>query len=522
MNQKSSVVMLAMLGLVSAGPVSASQAWTYQALFGPRPRVVAQNTQQAAEAQPVAVTTAALHPDPAATASQGPAASVAHDPAPAAAPQGRSVPAGQGERLITNVFMETDLRQALADIASQAGVVIIPDATVQGTVTADLQDVPLETALRMVLISAGLSFKKMDGYYLVGAADPTNPNFYLLSETEVVELNYLDGNAIAAYLAGPYGRFVTVEGAPPAEPERERPLERARTTQRTPVTRLPVGGTRLFITAPRDIIERIKADLALIDRPRTQVMLEAVVLEVSEEALKELGVDWATRWVRFASQETAVATGNATGGTQSSITFPASSLTYSELSFTETAQLTALVERGKARLKANPRVATVEGQTAEIEVGQEKYFSIVTGPVTFPYTTLEQIPAGISLRITPTVVESTREVIARIEPDVRDVTGKGATGLPEITYRRAVTNLRVKDGQSIVIGGLMSESTSRSTSKVPLLGDIPLLGHLFRRTVSRENKTEVIIVITPHILDESGSYAGQPPLPATAPSAPRD
>ncbi len=420
-----------------------------------------------------------------------------------------------GEPLITNVFADTDLRQALSDIAAQASVIIIPDATVQGTISADLRDVPLEAALRMVLVSDGLAFKHMDGYYLVGAPDPANPNFYLLSETEVIELNYLDGNAIAAYLAGPYGKFAIVEGAAPAEPERDMTRDRTRaTTQRVPSARATVTGTRLFVTAPRPIIDRIQADLALIDRPRTQVMLEAVVMEVSEDALKEIGVDWATRWVRFASQAASMALGGNQGtgnlGSQSSMALPAGSLTYSELSFTETAQLTALIEKGKARLRANPRVATTEGQPAEIEVGQEKYFSIVTGPVTFPYTTLEQIASGISLRITPTVVEKTREVIARVEPDVRDVTGKGVNGLPEITYRRAVTNLRVKDGQSIVIGGLTSEFTSHTSSKLPLLGGIPLLGHLFRRSSSRQMKTEVIIIITPHILDEDGKYQGPP------------
>lgn len=418
-----------------------------------------------------------------------------------------------GEPLITNVFADTDLRQALSDIAAQAGVVIIPDATVQGTVSADLKDVPLGAALRMVLVSGGLAFRHMDGYYLVGAPDPANPNFYLLSETEVIELNYLDGNAIAAYLAGPYGKFAIVEGAAPAEPERDMMRDRTRTTtQRTPSGRATLSGTRLFVTAPRPIIDRIKADLALIDRPRTQVMLEAVVMEVSEDALKEIGIDWASRWIRFASQAASMALGGSQGtgnlGNQSSMALPAGSLTYSELSFTETAQLTALIEKGKARLRANPRIATTEGQPAEIEVGQEKYFSIVTGPVTFPYTTLEQIASGISLRITPTVVEKTREVIARVEPDVRDVTGKGTNGLPEITYRRAVTNLRVKDGQSIVIGGLTSEFTSRTSSKFPILGDIPLLGHLFRRSSSRQTKTEVIIIITPHILDEDGKYQG--------------
>ena len=452
-------------------------------------------------------------PDAAAPkADAAPAAETKQPNPPAAQPAVPRTPDGQP--LVTNVFADTDIRQALTDVASQTGVVIIPDATVQGVVSADLQDVPLEDALRMLLVSGGYVFKKMPGYYLVGAPDPSNPNFYLLSETEVVELNYVTGSAISGYLAGPYGKFVTVEGGPPPRPERER--QRPGYDQRTTPAQ-PTAGTRLFITAPREIINRIKADLALIDRPRTQVMLEAAVIEVSEEALKEVGIDWATTWMKFTSQGASMPKEGQTGSSIAAEVLPASSLTYSAASFTQLARLQVLVRNGKAQLRANPRVATVEGQTAEIEVGQEKYFAIITGPVTFPYTTLEQIPSGITLRITPTVVEETGEVIAQVEPTVRDVTGSGANGLPEITFRRAATTVRVQDGESIVIGGLINEFSTSTRSKLPILGDIPLLGHLFRHTSSHRVKTEVVIIITPHVLGASRSVEPQAvPLEADA------
>jgi type IV pilus assembly protein PilQ len=396
------------------------------------------------------------------------------------------------------------MRQALSDVAAQAGVIIIPDSTVQGTVTADLKDVPLERALSMLLQTGGFAFAKLDGYYLVGAPDPANPNFYLLSATEVVDLKYVAPQTIAALLNGPYGRYLSAEGFTPPTQETQ---GRERTPPRMPGTAATAAGApqlyRLVISAPRDMIARIKADIALLDQPPTQVMLEAVVLEVSEEALKNVGIDWAARWIKFASRPSSIVSGGQTIATE------AGSLTYSEISNTEMATLAALVENGKARLRANPRVATAEGQTAEIEVGKESYFAIVTGPVTFPYTTLEQIKSGILLRITPRVIEPEGIVVARIEPEVRDVTGKGPNGLPEITFRRASTNLRVKDGQSIVIGGLINEFTTRTRSKVPFLGDLPLLGKLFRRSSSRQSRTEVVIIITPHILDVAGRYAGQ-------------
>jgi type II secretory pathway component GspD/PulD (secretin) len=239
---------------------------------------------------------------------------------------------------------------------------------------------------------------------------------------------------------------------------------------------------RLVITAPPVMIDRIKSEIAKIDVPPAQIMLEAQVVEVSDEALKEVGIDWATHWM----QQDLAATG--------------ANLVYSTVAKTEMVSLKALITKGGAHLRANPRVATVEGQTAELEVGKESYYAIVTGPTSYQYATVEQITSGILLRITPRVLKDEGEIIARLEPEVRDVTGKGENGLPEITLRRAATTLRVKDGQSIVIGGLVNEETTKTASKVPLLGDIPIVGQAFRHSSVKKSRTEVVIIVTPHIL----------------------
>ncbi len=422
-----------------------------------------------------------------------------------------------GEPLVTNVFSETDIRQALSDVASQTGVTLIPDATVQGTLSADLKDVPLETALNILLQAGGFTFTKQDNYYLIGAPDPSNPNFYLLTRTEVIKLKHVPPQTVLALLAAPYGRYlsgvaVSNTGGPTS---RENAYNSYNNGSRSSssgtssglsssvfpypsvsTTAASANGPELYkvvATAPPRLLERIKADIAKIDVAPTQVMLEAAVIEVSNDALKNVGIDWATKYFR---QDLS------TGGP---------SLVYSTVANTEIATLTALVTQGRARLRANPRVATAEGQTAELEVGRDSYFTVVSGPVTYPYTTLEEIRSGILLRITPRVNEEDGEIVARIEPEVRDVTGRGPNNLPEITFRRASTNLRVKNGQSVVIGGLINDSTSRSASAVPLLSKIPVIGNLFKRVSTHTTQTEVVIVVTPHILDDSGRYPGQVP-----------
>ncbi len=183
-----------------------------------------------------------------------------------------------------------------------------------------------------------------------------------------------------------------------------------------------------------------------------------------------------------------------------------------------------MVKNRRGKLRANPRLATAEGQTAELEIGKETYFSILSGSLAYQYATIETIKSGIFLRVTPRVILPEGVIDARIEPEVRDVTGKGSNGLPEITFRRALTNLRVKNGQSIVIGGLTNEISSSSVRKVPLLGDLPLIGGVFRRTSTQLTKSEVIIIVTPHIISEGtpgnlGSPEMKKELPEATPPA---
>jgi type II secretory pathway component GspD/PulD (secretin) len=401
--------------------------------------------------------------------------------------------------LVTNVFAEADIKQALADIAAQTGVPIVSDATVQGTVSLDLTNVPLERALTMLLQSGGFAFAKMDGYYLVGAPEPTNPNFYLLSRTEVVRLRNIRPEVVISLLSVPYGRYLSFEGTTP-QPSVSGSSDSSRrsvgggfnTSQRTGTSAdvaLPAPTYKIAITAPPAMIQRIKADIAQLDQAREQVMLEALVLEISQNDLKNLGFNFATRFFKFSTAS-------------SGANFAYSSITNDEL-----VQISALVQRGGARVRANPRVTTGDGQTAEVEVGRENYFTIVTGSTSFAYNTLEVIRSGISLRITPRILDAAegasggvQEVVALVEPQVRDVTGRGQNGLPEITFRRAATNVRVKSGESIVIGGLINEFDSTSKTKIPVLGDLPVVGQLFRGTDTQRVRTETIIIITPRVL----------------------
>lgn len=425
-----------------------------------------------------------------------------------AALQFAPAPLATDKTLVTNSFTDTDLRQALSDIAAQTGVSIIADNTVAGTVSLDLQNVPLERALSMLLQSGGFAFAKMDGYYIVGAAEPTNPNFYLFSQTEIVQLKHIRPEVVLSLLAVPYGRYLSSEGPTPIVTARGGALDEGRrsagsfggyggggegNSADSDIGR-PAATYKVAITASPAIIARIKADIARLDQPRQQVMLEALVLEISQDELNNLGFNFGSKY--FSVNTLGTAGGN--NGT----------FAYSSVSRDQLVQISALAQKGAVRVRANPRVATGDGQTANMEVGRENYFTITSGAVNFAYNTLEVIRSGISLRITPRILEDSNEVTALVEPEVRDVTGNSANGLPEISFRRAATNVRVRDGESIVIGGLINEFTTNTKTKIPILGDIPLIGGLFRGTNSRKLRSETVIIVTPRILRDGETRDG--------------
>jgi type II secretory pathway component GspD/PulD (secretin) len=359
----------------------------------------------------------------------------------------------QDAKPITNVFSDTDLKQALGDMATQAGVSIVPDETVQGTISVSLKDVPFERALDMVLAPGNYSWVKLNGFYLVGKAEPTSPNFLRFATTKIYKPNYLPAERLMTLLP----------------------------TTMAPYVKAATGELSLTLTAAPSMLERILADIAMLDRAPSRIMLEALVTEVASETLNQYDFSWI--WRQFGLSST-------TDGSE---------FKYTKATQSDVASLKLLVGQGKAEVRANPRIMTIEGKEALVEVAQENYFQVITGPPTFPYATLQTIKTGISLKMTPTMSDK-GEITVQLIPEVSDAVGSGPGGLPINTVRRASTTVRVKEGETIVIGGMTYSNTRRRSNKVPILGDIPLIGQLFRSHRDETRKTEVIIMITPRLV----------------------
>jgi type II secretory pathway component GspD/PulD (secretin) len=255
---------------------------------------------------------------------------------------------------------------------------------------------------------------------------------------------------------------------------------------------LIVTGTAAAVEAARELIGRL-------DQPSAQVALEVRVMEVAATALANLGI----------SLSPIVGT---------TLTEPDPNqrpFQFGRTPLNITLILNLLVEQGKAKVLATPTVATLDGRKALIRTGDD--IPLVTRQI-FGGIVIENVVtfrAGVTLEILPKISpEGTIAVILR--PVVSTITGTTPQGLPQISTREVQTTLVVRDGETIVIGGLLEERDIVSMSRIPWLGDLPVLGRLFRSERREQRRTELVITVTPRILPA----APAPSLPAPPPAGP--
>lgn len=381
-------------------------------------------------------------------------------------------PEAEGPR-VTDVFVDTEIREAIQSIATQAGIVIAVDDLVRGSVTVTLNDVPFETALRMMTLPLGFVYRRCNQEYLVGSPLPTSAMFPQIAET----VDY--------------------------SPKHFTTAELLELTPAYAALYIKASATRnmMVVTAPCPMVHGIITDLERIDQPIPQVLLEAIICVYSPESGFEFGLDLA---------------GAAKSGNGSFVTAQMSDLSLSALAdpgsmgglqaFELTsAYLRALASEGYISIRAAPRVMAQDGERASIVIGEETYFTVGDGQNLF--RDLKPVRSGISLSIVPkirgsevTVQIERAEVSDELRPSKLLPTADGS--LPTLGTRQVSTTVHVRDGETIVIGGLVQRRKVERVVKVPILGDIPGLGLLFQRIDERDEETEVAIFLSPRIVKE--------------------
>ena len=267
----------------------------------------------------------------------------------------------------------------------------------------------------------------------------------------------------------------------------------------------------IWIKGSPQRIARIKDQIAMIDVPVDSVILETQFVELTEQGSRALGID-------FANASGQIASGTIQTGTL--LPFGAN-LNRIVPTGQVQAAIYAQIQKGQGRIVSKPRIAAQSGSTAKIITGDAIPIltAITLSGVNGVSQQVQYVNVGVTLQIAPRV-SSDGYVTSHIYAVVSSVTGT-SQGYPTISQREAETSASVRDGETFVIGGLTQENDLTNKSKIPLLGDIPLLGRAFRTDRTTKGNTELYIVITPHIVRhrrfEQLNPDGSSPTPSVSP-----
>ncbi|MFP4021718.1 MAG: hypothetical protein ACLFUK_08935 [Halanaerobium sp.] len=365
------------------------------------------------------------------------------------------------EPLVSTVFFETDIREALNEVAMQTGVNIIYDETVVGTVTLDLKEVPLEKALEMMCISGGYSYRKVDDYYLVGLPSPESPMFEELTVTETIELDYIEAAEAVELLPPFYSDFVSTSDSEENE-------------------------QILTISAPEAIIKEFKNDLKEIDTPDREIMVEIIVTEVSSEVIEEYGSDLFGLTTESGSE-------------MESMEYDGSSFLFeaADSAGQIMAELKALEEKEKAEIRANPSIRVSDGESANLFIGEERVLILERDEAD---DILEEVEIGVAMEVTPELLGD-QQIKMNIAPEVSSFSEERDQQL--IVRRSELQSVvRAENEETITMAGMTLNEVMDYESAVPVLGDIPLVRWLFREETEGQGERELLVLVTPRIISE--------------------
>jgi type IV pilus assembly protein PilQ len=361
--------------------------------------------------------------------------------------------------LVTATFFESDLREALREVALQTGINITTDENVKGTISMELKEVPLEKSLRMMLIGGGFSFRKVDDFYVVGLADTKNPSFKDLCETGLYCFKNINGESAKALLPSAYENYVRID---------------------------PVRGLAT-VSAPPDMLVRIMADLEKLDGLRQQIKVKALITAVRNEVLKEWGLNVLTRdWNTPTSGAGPSYSMDLTNGILNLDVF-------GDFGHVATA-IKALEMDKKAKVYADPVIMVDDGKTGELFVGDRRTIILQSATAS---DKIENIEAGTTLKVTPRLAGNQIElgIIQKVSSFNEESTDSISVRSNEFS-----SSICIPSGGTLMVVGLTENQSQNQVSKVPILGDIPLIRLFFKHKSDLKTDSQLLIFITAEVV----------------------
>jgi type II secretory pathway component GspD/PulD (secretin) len=372
--------------------------------------------------------------------------------------------------LVTVRALKADMLSVFGEIAKASGInIVVDDAVEQRVVSMSVEKSPADEVLKVIASAYGLALLRKDDVYMVSEGVPTDLATYRLSGTASFPLKYVQAQAASGLLPTFLYSYLHVNSEQNA----------------------------VVVSAPSQMLDKIKTDLAKVDIAPPEIMIEALAIEVSSgvDLSLSLGLTGQGEHGQFTTDSE---TGN--------ITYT----TVGMLPRDFQANVKALVAQNKAKIYANPRMAVVNGHSADIFIGAQRFIRV---EYSYDYgekiQRIKAVDVGTKIAVTPWT-GGNGEITTTISSDVSNIVELDrATGLPTLSSRRASTTVRVKDGETIVIGGLTTRQDYNTERRVPILGDLPIVGQAFRSRNRTSTQTELAILITPRVLSEWGHLPGE-------------
>ncbi|MCY7388182.1 MAG: type IV pilus secretin PilQ [Burkholderiales bacterium] len=412
-----------------------------------------------------------------------------------------------GEKLSLN-FQNVEVRAVLQVIADFTGLNIITSDTVGGSLTLRLKDVPWDQALDIILQAKGLSKRKSGNVVLIAPSDElaTKEKLALEASQQISELEPLRTESFQLS----YTKATDVQGLI-TNKDQNILSKRGRATSD--------GRTNtLFVNDTPTKLDEVRKLIAQLDVPVRQVMIEARIVIADDKFSRELGARFGFiaggnsngRNYGFApdlNASAAVAGGTLNCTVPANVNLPvagaAGTIGLSILNIANSnlvsLELSALESDGRGKVVSSPRIITADKRKATISQGTEIPYQTQSSS---GGSTTQFKQAVLSLDVTPQITPDDK-VIMDIEIKKDSESGRTAqSGIPILDVRNLRTQILVENGETAVLGGIFEQSTSTNVTKVPFLGDIPFIGNAFKKTQRIDNKTELLVFITPRIIKD--------------------
>ncbi len=475
----------------------------------------------------VLMTGAAFADDSAAAPAQTEQTVTVQETAQTSAPAPAPVPAAPAETVsdgnVTIDFKDADIQNVLRIISMKSGMNLVAGKDVTGTVTIRLVDVPWEKALDVVMKTYGYAYDRDDNIIRVTTLE--NLQREELS-TEVFVLNYASA--------------VEVEKS-----VKDILSERGK-------ARSDIRSNTVIVTDMATVIQRVQKVIERLDRSTPQVMINTKVVELTLGDADKLGIKWNVHAAANGSlrpstfpfsaigqtgsmlnqlfpigrvqTQTSLDTGSGSSTTQVTEDFPSASFAkqptfpvadkieykFGAIDFSEFQAIFEMIQqRGDAKILSEPHVTVLNNQEAKVLVGEiiaiptfER--NLTTGRMEI--TGYKDRDLGIRLSVTPQI-NAQNEIVVSVTPEITALVGYDSlttdVKAPHFTTRSAKTQVRIKDGQTIVIGGLIKEDTVDTRTQIPVLGDIPLVGKMFKHKEKTVQKTDLLFFMTVNVVSDT-------------------